>query len=243
MVKLLGAFIAAIVSMPAALGILAASVAATEAAGIDADLPDTSNQAIPQAVHVDDLPVDIPPRVLSAIIAAAQASSCGTAWQILSAVLWRESNYGLYPNQTINPVTGVQEPGHWQWDVAAMGGGPSAFLEPTWKWAGKDFDGDGVANVFDVDDSVYSQAELLCTSGYRAGDPASISDAVGAYNAGSGARCSRITSCRKYRADVFNHASKLAGITPIGIDVPSIGPDGKHAPTTTTMPTTSTTVN
>ncbi|MET8430935.1 NlpC/P60 family protein [Nocardia sp. NPDC004860] len=73
--------------------------------------------------------------------------------------------------------------------------GPGQFMPATWAIYGKDVHGTGVADVFDVGDSVMASGHLLCdayqqiqgwkTSGLVAGDTLDLT--LAAYNAGAGA--------------------------------------------------------
>jgi membrane-bound lytic murein transglycosylase B len=59
--------------------------------------------------------------------------------------------------------------------------GPMQFLPSTFATYGVDADGDGVANIHDPDDAVYSAARYLCLWGAGRGGQA-LYDAVFAYN-------------------------------------------------------------
>jgi hypothetical protein len=73
--------------------------------------------------------------------------------------------------------------------------GPGQFMPGTWAVYGKDVHGDGIADVFDVGDSVMASGHLLCDtyrqieswklSGLVAGDTLDLT--LAAYNAGTGA--------------------------------------------------------
>src|SRR5579884_2738900 len=58
--------------------------------------------------------------------------------------------------------------------------GPMQFMPATWAAYGTDADGDGVADITDPADAVFSAARMLCVDG--AGDPATVRLAVWDYN-------------------------------------------------------------
>lgn len=58
--------------------------------------------------------------------------------------------------------------------------GPMQFLPATWAAYGADGNGDGVADVTNLDDALHGAARLLCANG--AGDPARLRSAVWNYN-------------------------------------------------------------
>jgi hypothetical protein len=53
-------------------------------------------------------------------------------------------------------------------------------MPSTWRSYGSDGDGDGLADINNVTDAIFSAANLLCANG--AGDPARLSDAIRNYN-------------------------------------------------------------
>ena len=65
------------------------------------------------------------------------------------------------------------------WDRAR---GPMQFIASTWRDWAADGDGDGVADVDDVDDAAYAAARYLCASGADLTTPAGWTRAVHSYN-------------------------------------------------------------
>ena len=93
------------------------------------------------------------------------ASTCpGLPWTVLAAIGAVETGHGA--------DTSVSSAG-------AMG--PMQFLPSTWRYYGMDANGDGVADINNPDDAVYSAARYLCASGAGRGGQA-LYDAIFAYN-------------------------------------------------------------
>ena len=78
----------------------------------------------------------------------------GVPWQILSAV--HKTETGRRGDTTIASYAGAQ--------------GPMQFMPGTWRAYGQDGDGDGVANVHDVDDAIHGAANYLAANGGARGD-------------------------------------------------------------------------
>ncbi len=105
---------------------------------------------------------EIPPDLLTLYQTAA--STCeGLEWTILAAIHKVETNFG---RGSVTSSKGAQ--------------GPMQFMRATWRAYAVDGDADGVADINDVDDAVYSAATLLCANG--AGDPDRLADAIWNYN-------------------------------------------------------------
>nr|WP_236029069.1 lytic transglycosylase domain-containing protein [Bifidobacterium miconisargentati] len=96
------------------------------------------------------------------------------------------------------PLIAAQIENESNWDPKAESGagaqGISQFMPDTWASVGKDGDGDGVADVWNPHDAIYSQGLLMCDlvkqaksykdSGRLTGDPVDL--ALAAYNTGMG---------------------------------------------------------
>jgi hypothetical protein len=105
---------------------------------------------------------EIPPEFLGLYRAAAETCE-GLDWTILAAIHKVETGFG----------TGQATSG-------AGAQGPMQFMPATFDAYGTDGDGDGRADINDVEDAVFSAANLLCANG--AGDPARLATAIWNYN-------------------------------------------------------------
>ena len=132
----------------------------------------------------------IPARALRAYVAAAGAANlyspgCGIGWNTVAAVGYVESHHGAYgggsldsAGQASGPVVGPSLNGNGfaaipdtdagtldgdsRWDRAV---GPMQFIPSTWELAGRDGNGDGRADPFNIDDAAVSAAGYLCARG------------------------------------------------------------------------------
>lgn len=132
----------------------------------------------------------IPARALRAYVAAADAANhstpvCGIGWNTVAAVGFVESAHGAYgggnldaAGQASGPLVGPSLDGNGlaaitdtddgaldgdtQWDRAV---GPMQFIPSTWELAGRDGNGDGTADPFNIDDAALSAAGYLCARG------------------------------------------------------------------------------
>jgi len=92
------------------------------------------------------------------------ARSCeGLDWTVLAAIHKVETSFGK---------------GHATSSAGAQG--PMQFMPATFDAYGVDGDGDGRVDINDVDDAIFSAANLLCANG--AGDPARLASAIWNYN-------------------------------------------------------------
>lgn len=105
---------------------------------------------------------EIPPELIGTYQAAA-ATCEGLDWTILAAVHKTETGFDT---GRATSSAGAQ--------------GPMQFMPATFASYGVDGDGDGVSDVNDVEDAIFSAANLLCANG--AGDPARLATAVWNYN-------------------------------------------------------------
>lgn len=112
----------------------------------------------PSSKALEDIPRDLIPFYQSA------AATCdGLPWTILAAIHKVETGFGR--GRALS-TAGAQ--------------GPMQFMPATWASYATDGDGDGLADVDDVEDAVFGAARLLCANG--AGDPARLSAALFSYN-------------------------------------------------------------
>ena len=105
---------------------------------------------------------DIPIQMLEIYVAAAPTCP-GLAWEVLAGI-------------------GKVETNHWRDRAVSSAGaeGPMQFMPATWATYGIDANGDGVADILDPVDAVFSAAHYLCANG--AGDPAKLYSALWNYN-------------------------------------------------------------
>ncbi len=112
----------------------------------------------PSQLAADEVPTDLLP------LYRAAAGTCeGMEWTVLAAVHKTETSFGRGP---VTSSAGAQ--------------GPMQFMPATFAAYGVDGDGDGVAEVDDLEDAVFSAANYLCANG--AGDPARLRSALWHYN-------------------------------------------------------------
>lgn len=105
---------------------------------------------------------EIPADLLSIYQAAARTCD-GLDWTVLAAIHKIETNFG---RSEISSSKGAL--------------GPMQFMPSTWRSYASDGDGDGLADINNVSDAIFSAALLLCENG--AGDPARLADAIWTYN-------------------------------------------------------------
>ncbi|TAP44883.1 lytic transglycosylase domain-containing protein [Arthrobacter sp. S39] len=149
----------------------------------------------------------IPARALQAYATAAAAASstnpgCGIGWNTVAAIGFVESAHGTYgggslsaAGQATGPIVGPSLDGDGfaaiadtdagvldgdpRWDRAV---GPMQFIPSTWQFAGRDGNGDGNADPFNIDDAAVSAATYLCGGGRDLVTDRGWADAVYAYN-------------------------------------------------------------
>ncbi|MEV8147398.1 lytic murein transglycosylase [Arthrobacter sp. NPDC080073] len=150
---------------------------------------------------------NIPERALTAyagaaIMTARTNPSCGLGWNTLAAIGLVESGNGTMHNARIGD-NGVASPtiigvplnggglakvpdtdqgrldGDTTWDRAV---GPMQFLPATWTRYAQDGNGDGTADINQIDDAALTAAAYLCTAGGDLTQPANWIIAISAYN-------------------------------------------------------------
>ncbi|WP_426226616.1 lytic transglycosylase domain-containing protein [Pseudarthrobacter sp. DSP2-3-2b1] len=149
----------------------------------------------------------IPARALQAYVRAAGAANqsapgCGIGWNTVAAIGFVESAHGAYgggslteAGQASGPLVGPSLDGNGfaaiadtdggaldgdaSWDRAV---GPMQFIPSTWRLAGRDGNGDGRADPFNIDDAALSAAGYLCARGGDLTTANGWNRAVYAYN-------------------------------------------------------------
>lgn len=169
----------------------------------------------------------IPARALRAYVAAAAAASdstptCGLAWNTVAAVGFVESAHGTHGGGNLSAagqasglmvgpsLNGVgfaaiadtdggvlDNDAHWDHAV-----GPMQFIPSTWRLAGRDGNGDGTADPFNIDDAALSAAAYLCANGRDLTSPEGWRDAIYSYNQSD-------AYIRQVRAQATEYARKL----------------------------------
>jgi hypothetical protein len=108
--------------------------------------------------------VSSPPLTLLQLYKDAAGTCPGLPWEVLAAIGQLESDHGRNAGRS-----------------PAGAEGPMQFLPSTWKTYGIDADGNGVADINDQVDAVYSAARYLCANGAGSGTQ-QLQKAIFAYN-------------------------------------------------------------
>ena len=180
---------------------------------------------------------------------------CGIDWAMLAGIGREESDHGRFGGAVLH-ADGVSTPAivgpaldgvHWDYipvsaDYVRVTGdktyahalGPMQFIPTTWAAYGADADGDGKADVFDINDAALGTARYLCAAGGNLRSHAGQVAAVLAYNHSD-----------QYLAQVLALADAYRrGVTVTGIPVgnttgtlPTIKPGGYVPPANPGAPT------
>lgn len=116
------------------------------------------DQPSPSELALEEIPQE-----LIGLYQSAAGTCEGLDWTILAAIHKVETGFGT---GKATSSAGAQ--------------GPMQFMPSTFDSYGIDGDGDGRTDINDVDDAVFSAANLLCANG--AGDPAHLATAIWNYN-------------------------------------------------------------
>ena len=150
---------------------------------------------------------NIPERALAAYAGAALAIAetnpgCGLGWNTLATIGHVETEHGTMNGARIRDdgvaaptITGVplngsgvaeirdtdqgRVDGDTTWDRAV---GPMQFIPDTWEQHAQDGNGDGTADINQIDDAALAAAVYLCTSGGDLTQPTNWIAAINAYN-------------------------------------------------------------
>jgi hypothetical protein len=142
----------------------------------------------PSEKALQEIPADL------LLIYQSAARTCdGLDWTVLAAIHKIETNFG---RSEISSSKGAL--------------GPMQFMPSTWRSYGSDGDGDGLADINNVRDAIFSAAHLLCANG--AGVPARLSEAIWNYNHSD-----------RYVAEVLDLATSY-GVATLGTGVASAAP-------------------
>jgi hypothetical protein len=135
---------------------------------------------------------EVPPDLLPIYRSAAQTCD-GLDWTVLAAIHKIETNFG---RTKVSSSKGAL--------------GPMQFMPSTWESYGSDGDGDGLADISNVSDAIFSAAFLLCENG--GGDPSRLAGAIWNYNHSD-----------EYVAEVLDLATSF-GVATLGTGLASAAP-------------------
>ena len=150
----------------------------------------------------------VPERAAAAYLAAAQAAACPIDYRILTAIGAVESGHGTSGGTHLD-ASGVEvdASGRPRPAVSSQGAqGPMQFMPATWARYQVDGNGDGVADVNNVDDAAAAAAKLLCADGVAR----DATNAVGAYN--GGADWQSYAESRDYVAQVGERVAAMPAV-------------------------------
>jgi hypothetical protein len=161
-------------------------------------------------------------RVAAARMAHVQPS-CGIDWALLAGIGREESDHGRFGGARLNrdgtstpPIIGPALDGtHSQYipappDGPALDGdatythalGPMQFIPQTWASYGADANGDGTADIFNINDAALGAARYLCASGGNLRTVAGQTRAILAYNDSDQYLAQVLALAAAYRAGV-----------------------------------------
>lgn len=169
-------------------------------------------------------------RVAAGRMATVQPG-CKIDWALLAAIGRVESNHGrfggaelLQDGSSTQKIVGPALNGHGTKKISAPANGaelagdtvyahalgPMQFIPSTWAIYGADGNGDGVADVFNINDAALAAARYLCAAGGDLTVHANVVRAVMAYNQSASYNASVLAL-----ADAYRHGISITGI-PIG---------------------------
>ncbi|MDC0769467.1 lytic transglycosylase domain-containing protein [Streptomyces sp. HD] len=200
----------------------------------------------------------IPATVLDAYKKAETAlreakPGCNLPWQLLAAIGKVESGQARggrvdANGDTLSPILGPQLNGNGFASISDTDGGaydgdstydravgPMQFIPSTWKWAGRDGNGDGESNPNNIYDAALAAAHYLCRNGWDLSTQDDLDRAILSYNNSQDYLNLVLTWLEYYRKGT--HAiPDGTGTLPSGRSDDSAG--ASPTPTTPTTPTT-----
>ncbi|PZS12474.1 MAG: hypothetical protein DLM57_18895, partial [Pseudonocardiales bacterium] len=189
---------------------------------------------------------------------------CGIDWALLAGIGREESDHGRFGGATLNadgtstpriigiPLDGngtalIGDTDHGGIDgdtVYDRAAGPMQFIPSTWAAYGTDATGDGVADIFNINDAALSAARYLCAAGGNLRTVAGQTAAVLAYNHSDEYLAQVLALANAYRTGipvsgipVGNISGALPPVTNTGY-VPPVNPGPPTAVAKTKVPKT-----
>jgi transglycosylase-like protein with SLT domain len=171
-------------------------------------------------------------RVAAARMANVQPG-CGIDWALLAGIGREESDHGRFAGATLNadgrsspPVIGIALNGHGtaliaDTDLGRLDGdtsydravGPMQFIPSTWAAYGSDANGDGKADVFNINDAALGSARYLCAAGGNLRTHAGQVAAVLAYNHSDEYLAQVLALAEAYRTGIPVHGLPVGNVT------------------------------
>jgi hypothetical protein len=171
-------------------------------------------------------------RVAAARLANAEPG-CGIDWALLAGIGREESDHGRFAGATLNadgtstpriigiPLNGrgterIGDTDHGQLDgdtVYDRAVGPMQFIPSTWAAYGSDANGDGKADVFNVNDAALTAARYLCAAGGNLRTHAGQVAAVLAYNHSDQYLAQVLALANAYRTGVAVYGIPVGNVT------------------------------
>jgi membrane-bound lytic murein transglycosylase B len=184
--------------------------------------------------------------------AAAEARldpSCGLPWTLLAGIGRVESDHGRFGGAVLGSdgysrprilgvelngtagVAAIPDTDHGRWDgdtVWDRAVGPMQFIPSTWATAGRDGDGNGVADPNDINDAAFAAAGYLCAGG-SVRTPAGMRSAIFSYNPSSYYVSLVMAFAQGYQSGTFVIPSPPAPQGGAAAQQPGQHAKGKHA--------------
>jgi hypothetical protein len=171
-------------------------------------------------------------RVAAARLATVQPG-CGIDWALLAGIGREESDHGRFAGARLNadgtstpPIIGIPLDGHGtalipDTDHGRLDGdttydravGPMQFIPSTWAAYGSDATGDGIADVFNINDAALTSARYLCAAGGDLRTHAGQVAAVLAYNHSDQYLAQVLALAEAYRTGIPVHGPPVGDVT------------------------------